>query len=265
MPTDFGKTAADYSQHRAGFPDAFFDRLFAKGLARPGDRALDLGTGTGTIARGLALRGLSVSGLDPSPELIGEARRLDARAGVTIEYVETSIEDHARAPSLDAASFDLITAGQCWHWFRRDRAAAEAYRLLAPGGFLVIAHFDWVPLPGNVAAATERLVGEHNPKWFENAAGGDGVYPRWLRDVGEAGFTAIETESFDIDVLYSHDAWRGRIRACSGVGAYLPPETVATFDTELAELLARDFPADPLVIQHRVFILSCRKPGQVDE
>src|ERR1700680_118132 len=46
MPVDFGKTAADYAQHRAGFPDQFFDRLFRSGIATKTDRVLDLGTGT---------------------------------------------------------------------------------------------------------------------------------------------------------------------------------------------------------------------------
>ncbi|MFQ5553810.1 MAG: class I SAM-dependent methyltransferase [Acidimicrobiia bacterium] len=261
MPIDLGKTAADYSRHRAGFPDRFFDRLFEKGLARVGNRVLDVGTGTGTIARGLALRGLNATGLDPSHELMEKAARLDRLAGVEVEYVVARIEDHARNPSLDAASFDLITAGQCWHWFERDKAAMGAHRLLISGGRLVIAHFDWVPLPGNVAAATERLVGRYNPAWFDNAAGGNGLYPVWLRDVAEAGFTNVATESFDVDTSYSHPGWRGRIRACAGVGASLDPATVEAFDTDLEEMLAKDFPQEPLAIQHRVFILSCRKPG----
>ena len=38
---DFGKTAADYARHRAGYPDWLFERLMRRGLARPGMRALD--------------------------------------------------------------------------------------------------------------------------------------------------------------------------------------------------------------------------------
>ena len=52
MAIDFGKTAADYAKHRVGFPDRFFDRLFSDRIVAKGDRVLDLGTGTGTIARG---------------------------------------------------------------------------------------------------------------------------------------------------------------------------------------------------------------------
>ncbi|MEA2680480.1 MAG: hypothetical protein QOK03_2202, partial [Candidatus Binataceae bacterium] len=64
LRADFGKTAADYGRHRAGFPDEFFERLGAMEIIRGGIRALDVGTGTGTIARGLVLRGCDVTGLD---------------------------------------------------------------------------------------------------------------------------------------------------------------------------------------------------------
>ena len=74
---DFGKTAKDYGQHRQGFPTAFFSRLKAFGIGSPGQYILDLGTGTGTIARGLALAGADVTALDPSTELIAQAEALD--------------------------------------------------------------------------------------------------------------------------------------------------------------------------------------------
>jgi 2-polyprenyl-3-methyl-5-hydroxy-6-metoxy-1,4-benzoquinol methylase len=73
LRADFGKTAGDYGRHRAGFPDEFFERLQASGIIRAGMRALDLGTGTGTIARGLALRGCEVTGLDRSVPLMEQA------------------------------------------------------------------------------------------------------------------------------------------------------------------------------------------------
>jgi 2-polyprenyl-3-methyl-5-hydroxy-6-metoxy-1,4-benzoquinol methylase len=93
MEIDFGKTADDYGQYRAGFPDAFFDRLFSLGVILPNDRVLDLGTGTGTVARGLALRGCSVVGLDPSSSLMDEASRLDRAAGASVTYVKGGAED----------------------------------------------------------------------------------------------------------------------------------------------------------------------------
>jgi SAM-dependent methyltransferase len=219
---------------------------------RSGDRALDLGTGTGTVARGLALRGCKVTGLDLSPELMREAQRLDQRAGAAVRY----IAGRAEKTGLLSASFDVVTAGQCWHWFERAKAAAEARRVLKPNGVLVIAHFDWLPLPGNVVEATERLILAHNSAW--SFAGGTGIHDRWLTDVAIAGFESIETFSFDVDVPYSHEAWRGRIRASAGVTASLPLDAVTRIDQELAAILADRFPIEPLAVPHRVWALTCR-------
>ncbi len=253
MNVDFGKTAADYGRYRAGFPNRFYDRLNERGVVSPGCEVLDLGTGTGTLARGLALRGCRVTGLDPSAELLAEARRIDAEVIATTRYVEGRAEE---LPFADS-SFDIVTAGQCWHWFDRPRAAAEAYRVLRSGGRIVIAHFDWVPLPGNVVDATERLIMKHNPRW--RMAGGTGIHPASLADVAIAGFTGIETFSFDDGTPYTHEAWRGRIRASAGIAASLPPEAVARFDAELARLLASKYPDDPLNVPHRVWAVMARK------
>src|SRR5262245_54921813 len=114
MQIDFGKTAQDYGRYRAGFPPAFFDRLSSTfGIGTAGQRVLDLGTGTGTLARGLALRGCQVTGLDRSAPLLEEAKRLDHEAGVTIHYINAAAEE----TGLPTASFDVVTAGQCWLWF----------------------------------------------------------------------------------------------------------------------------------------------------
>jgi SAM-dependent methyltransferase len=256
MKIDFEKTAADYGQYRAGFPNLFFERLFALGHVRSGDRALDLGTGVGTVARGLALRGCNVIGLDPSQALIEEGQRLDQAAGVAVRYVIGTAEE----TGLPSAAFDVVTAGQCWHWFDRMKAPSEVRRILRPEGVLIIAHFDWLPLPGNVVEATERLILVHNPAW--KGAGGTGVYPKWLVDAAVTGFENIETFSFDVAVPYSHVAWRGRIRARSaGVAASLPPDAVAKFDTELAALLVKHVSADLFDVPHRVWALTCRAPS----
>ncbi|MCB2048367.1 MAG: methyltransferase domain-containing protein [Novosphingobium sp.] len=251
---DFGKTASDYRKYRAGFPDQFFERICAQFDLRPGMSALDLGTGTGTVARGLAQLGLKVTALDPSTALMDQASAMDREAGVSIDY----IEGKAEALPFKAGSYDLVTAGQCWHWFDRPQAAGEVMRVLKPGGLLIIAHFDWIHVPGNMLAATEAMILDVNPAW-KPMSGGSGVHPQWLTDMAAVGFLSLETASFDLDQPYSHEAWIGRIKASAGIKASLDEQATEEFAARLAAMLKADFPEDPLAVPHRVWWASGRK------
>jgi len=251
---DFGRTAEDFATHRAGFPEALFDRLAALGVRMEGAAVLDLGTGTGTLARGFARRGARVTGLDPAAPLLERARKLDEKAGVRVEYRV----GRAEQTGLPAASWDIVAAGQCWHWFDRPRAAAETMRLLRPGGRLIHAHLDWLPLPGSVPQATEALILEHNPRW--SAGNGTGLHGGNLADLSVAGFVDIETLSFDLAIPYTHEGWRGRIRASAGIGASLTEEQVSRFDAAHAAVLAERFGEGQMRVPHRIWAAVATKP-----
>jgi SAM-dependent methyltransferase len=250
---DFGKTADDYARHRAGYPDWLFERLMRRGLARPGMRALDLATGTGYLARGLAQRGLRVTGIDIALEMLEAAKTLDMAQGLSIDYIVGKAEE----TGLPSAQFDLVTAGCCWHWFDRPKASAEVLRLLKPGGSLVICAQNWFSLGDNVVARTEAIVQRHNSKW--PFGGLDGMTPGAVRDLRTAGLQSIESFSVDFEIPYTHEGWRGRMRASAGVSGSLAPEQVKAFDEELADVLSREFPQQPLQVTHCLYAAFGRK------
>jgi len=256
MQPNFGATAEDYARHRVGFPDSLFEHLAPYGVGEPHQMVVDLGTGTGSLARGFARRGCRVIGIDPAEPLLDQAREIDAREGLRVEYRVARAEETL----LPDAFADVVSAGQCWHWFDRARAAEEISRVLRPGGSLVIAHFDWIPLSDNVVRATEELIERQNPDW--KYGWGFGVHPSWLRDLGEAGYRGLETFSYDVDVSYTPEAWRGRIRASAGVGGSLSAPQVHEFDDALERLLATRYPGETLCIPHRVFAVVGRAPAR---
>jgi len=251
---DFGRTASDYEHYRPGFPDDFFDQLFARQWLTEAQKVLDLGTGTGSLALGFAARGLQVTGLDISSELLEIVRQRALDNRLDIELIEATAE----STKLKDSAFDLVSAGQCWWWFDSDSAIVEAVRVLVPGGRLVICNFSYLSLPGNVAERTEQLVLQHNPGWPR--AGWRGVHPEQVRALDEGGFEQVESFSYVVDVPFDHASWRGRMRTCNGVGSALSDDQSALFDRELAALLAADFPP-ALAVPHRVFATSGITPA----
>jgi SAM-dependent methyltransferase len=246
-PVDFGKTAHDYASYRAGFPDSFFKKLDELGLFAGKPRVLDIGTGTGTVARGFALRGCEVTGLDPSENLIAEARVLDQKAGAHVKYVigtaeKTGLPDHF---------FDIITAGQCFHWFDKEKALVEIKRLLKPEGRFVIGYFDWINRPGNPVDAMYALQKKYNPAWQNQWP--LGFYPQKPGELTFDGFSSTGSFCYEEDVPYTHIGWRGRMRAYAAIGGSLPKPVVEQFDAEFAQVLAEKFKDDVMLIPHKVW------------
>lgn len=250
---DFGRTVADYERYRPGFPESFFDHLVDLGWIGTGLRCLDLGTGTGSIALGFQARGLEAIGIDIAPEMLRVAGRRAADRGLSVRF----LEGRAESTGLDEAGFDIVSAGQCWWWFDSEATIREVQRILAPGGRLIICNFSYLPLPGSVAQRTEELILRHNPGW--SMAGGQRIHPEQVEALDDGGFQDVMSFSYIVDVPFSHEAWRGRIRTCNGVGSALSDEQVEGFDTDLVELLAQRFPGE-LNVPHRIFATSGIKP-----
>lgn len=241
---DWGRTSGDYAAWRPGPPPRFYELLRALGIGLPGQRILDLGTGTGVLARQFARQGCVVSGIDVAPNQLAMAKQLAADEGLQIDFREAGAEDLPFA--LDA--FDVATANQCWLYFDPDKAVPEVKRVLTAGGLLVTSHFSWLPRLDPIAGASEELVLQHNPAWTAaDYAGGVPQSPRWAE--GRCDVRAHFV--FDEAIAFTHESWRGRMRACRGVGAALSEQEVRRFDADLAALLSRIAPAE-FHVRHRI-------------
>jgi SAM-dependent methyltransferase len=122
----FSPVAAAYARGRPSYPPELVDWVVREGGLRPGARVVDLGCGTGLAARLFAARGLAVVGVDPSAEMLEQARA----AGGGPRYVRATGE----ASGLAGGCAALVTVAQALHWFDLPRALGEFARLLQPGG-----------------------------------------------------------------------------------------------------------------------------------
>ena len=90
----------------------------------------DIGAGTGKLTRALAARGLSVTAVEPDPEML--AALLAGAPGVRGRTPRPST-----CPSGTRAS-TCCSSGQAWHWFDAGPTAREFRRVLRPGGVVGI-------------------------------------------------------------------------------------------------------------------------------
>ena len=76
-----------------------------------------------------------------------------------------------------------------------------------------------------MVARTEAIVQRHNPKWpWDGLDGHDS--PIACAILRAAGFQSIESFSVDFEIPYTHEGWRGRMRASAGISGSLPPDQV---------------------------------------
>ena len=114
-------------------------RVIGHAAIQTGERVLDVGCGTGTlaIAAAQAAPGGHVSGLDADPSILSKAMRKAASAGLEIDFTE----GRSDALPFEDATFDLVLSTLVFHHLpdeTKHRSAAEVMRVLRPGGRAVI-------------------------------------------------------------------------------------------------------------------------------
>ena len=132
-----------YDEVSRGILDAIehcIDRL----APEPGERILDVATGTGWTARRLADRGLDVTGVDFAPDMLAAATELAATRNLGIPFDPGDAE---ALPYPDASFDAVISTFGVMFVQRPEDAAAELARVCRPGGRLALA--TWTP-DGNV-------------------------------------------------------------------------------------------------------------------
>ena len=161
---DLFMPAADSTRFERGFELA----------DRPIERILDVGGGTGRAVRSVGAPERLVA--DPAAGMLSQARE---------HGLEVVRAEGARLPFDDASVDAVLVVDALHHISDQLGVLTEAYRILRPGGVIIVSEFDPSTLRGRLLVAGERLVG------FDSTF----HTPATLRDaMARSGFDATITE-----------------------------------------------------------------------
>ena len=198
----FGEDAERYDRTRPRYPAALIERI-----AAAGPDVLDVGSGTGIVARQLQAAGCRVLGVEPDARMAAFGRSRGVQAEVaTFEEWEPA-----------GRSFDTVVAGQAWHWVDPVAGAAKAARVLRPGGVLVV-FWNAFEVPPELAAAFDEVYGRVLPGSPVSVTARD-AYPQLAAiavDGVQGAFGPPEEWRFAWQRTYTRDEWLAQLPTFGG-------------------------------------------------
>jgi SAM-dependent methyltransferase len=150
----WGAGGKDYDAISRGIADSI-EHCVVRLDPRPGERILDLSTGTGWTSRVVARRGAAVIGVDIAEDLLEAARARAAAEGLAIEY---RVGDAESLP-FDDGEFDGVVS-TCGVMFasRPEDAAAELARVCRAGGRIALTTWMWDSSLAKMFAVMKRYM-----------------------------------------------------------------------------------------------------------
>ncbi|MEO8956212.1 MAG: class I SAM-dependent methyltransferase [Ktedonobacteraceae bacterium] len=221
----FSRRVEHYLKYRPHYPQTIIEVLKRECHLTQHSLIADIGAGTGMLSVVFLTNGNRVFGIEPDPEMRAAAEYVLRKYPTFMSIAAT-----AEATSLAEHSVDVVTAGQAFHWFDRERARKEFARILVPRGwvvlvwnrqrtegtpFLVALEQFWqtyLTREGLQAVATDQdltlLLQETNP-----------VY-RWRLDTGRTsqeliapffGSDGFAMQTFENPQVYDFEGLKGRV------------------------------------------------------
>ncbi len=240
-PFDWGRTSSDYAKFRDIYPPVFYEKILERGLCIKGQKALDIGTGTGVIPRSMYKYGADWTAADISENQIKQAKLLSE--GMNINYITSPAEEM----NFKDNSFHVITACQCFFYFNHEKIMPKLYRMLKPGGSILILYMAWLPFEDKIASESEKTVLKYNPQW---SGAGETMHAIYIPDCYNEKFSLVYREEYRINIPFTRESWNGRIKSCRGIGASLDEKEIETWEKEHKEMLEKISPPEFEVLHY---------------
>ncbi len=127
----FDGVADLYERYRPGYPVALIDTLVEISGLQPGNRLLEVGSGTGKATRMLAGRGYSILCIEPGRNLAALAAQT-LKAFPEVSFDTVPFEEWRVQPGV----FDLVYSAQAWHWVPQPLGFSRAAQALKDNAYL---------------------------------------------------------------------------------------------------------------------------------
>jgi SAM-dependent methyltransferase len=254
----FDAWAGEYDRYRPGYPDELFDAIAGRLPLPRQPLVVDLGAGTGRASLAMAAFGWRVTAVEPGKPMLEMLRARATNEGLLISTLQASAEQ----TDLDAASVDLVTAAQSFHWFDKQRALAEMARILKPAGGLALfwnaRDTSRSPFLAEYEALLKRSLPEKDSGRYE-WEGPDET--RKAIEAHGAVFDPPQLTQLQHQVLMTDEEFVGMAFTASYVRVGLSPEQQDRFRLDLAALLGRHGLNDgqPFPVPYRLDLWTARR------
>lgn len=150
---NFGQIVDAYERFRPDYPAEIFHRI-VNAVSPPRQRLVDLGIGTGKLARGFLQDFKEIIGVEPDRVMAEKLTELEPRIRVRI----ATAEEIAFAPS----TVDAVTVGHALHWMDPAVVLAQVTTWIRSGGVFAVVAGGFCPPDG---PARELIEEEFERKW----------------------------------------------------------------------------------------------------
>ncbi len=214
----------NYVKARPAYPQEVISLLESKCGLTHNAALVDVGCGTGILAKLFCNYGCRVIGVEPNAPM-REAGKLFLSAYPNFEMTEGTAE----AIPLPGTSVDFITAGQAFHWFNQKEARHEFMRILKPNGWAVLIWNDRELGGSKFADDYESLLQKFGTDYAEVDHRGKATTNVFEQFFGNSAF---ETAAFPNSQRLDRDSLVARVLSSS----YMPSTGHASHPAMLEEI-----------------------------